>query len=156
VTAVTNGILTDMIRRQGEPFRWEGVDVHPYKETGTHFKNITRQTLFPGGDDIGTELRYFEIMPGGHSTLERHDHSHLVMIVRGRGAVLVGETVSEIGERDVVRIPPQTWHQFRPAEGESLGFLCIVACERDRPQLPTEEDLKALRQSPEVAAHIRV
>ena len=34
-------------------------------------------------DALACELRYFEIAPGGHSTLERHDHLHSVMIIRG-------------------------------------------------------------------------
>ncbi len=44
-----------------------------------------------------------------------------------------------------------TWHQFRATRGEPLGFLCMVDAVRDRPQLPTEEDLAALRRDPAVA-----
>jgi hypothetical protein len=43
-----------------------------------------------------------------------------------------------------VSVPPMTWHQFRAAEGEPLGFLCLVSTDRDRPQLPTEQELQAL------------
>jgi len=129
-----------MVRKVTESFRWDGVDVHPYKETGSHFKSITRQTLAPGEYDLPTELRYFEILPGGHSTLERHDHSHLVVIIRGSGAVLVGDQVTEIGLHDIVRVPPQTWHQFRAVNDEPLGFLCIVHEERDRPHRPDEAE----------------
>jgi hypothetical protein len=55
-----------------------------------------------------------------------------------------------------VSIPPMTWHQFRANLDQPLGFLCMVNAERDRPQLPTESDLEALRENPNVAAFIRV
>lgn len=119
----------------------------PYKEDGgTHFKSITRQTLFQGEGNLPIEFRYFEVGAGGHSTLERHVHQHAVMIIRGSGEVFVGDKVTPIALHDVVHIPPMTWHQFHAAEGEELGFLCIVACDRDRPQRPTPEDVEELRQ----------
>jgi quercetin dioxygenase-like cupin family protein len=144
-----------MIRKHGH-FSWEGIQIHPYKEDGTLFKSVTRQTLFSGGHDLPVELRYFEVGVGGHSTLERHQHSHLVTIIRGSGRVLVGDEVTEVCCNDVVHIPPMTWHQFRPDPGEELGFLCIVSVERDRPQRPSEADLEHLNAQPEVAEFIRV
>jgi mannose-6-phosphate isomerase-like protein (cupin superfamily) len=77
------------------------------------------------------------------------------MILRGRGACLVGDTITDIAEHDLVEIRPMQWHQFRAAEDAPLGFLCVVATERDRPQLPDEADLLALRRSDKVAAFIR-
>lgn len=145
---MSNGMI-----RHHKDFTWDGVDVLPYKEDGTIFKSVTRQVLFHGGHDLPVELRYFEVGPGGHSTLERHEHSHVVTIIRGSGHVLVGDKVTPIGLHDVVHIPPMTWHQFRPAEGESLGFLCIVNQERDRPQRPSGEELD---QFAPVADFIRV
>ncbi len=144
------------IRNRSDDYRWEGVEVHPYKETGTHFKSITRQTLFAGSDELPVEFRYFEVSPDGHSTLERHEHAHLVMVIRGSGQVLVGDHVSPIGLHDLVHIPPMTWHQFRATSGEELGFLCVVSTERDRPQRPGEDDLAALRQDQAVGQFIRV
>ncbi len=145
-----------MIRHQEGEYRWQGIDVHPYKEDGTIFKSVTRQTLFPGGDDINVELRYFEVGKEGHTTLERHQHSHLVTIIRGCGEVLVGDQVTSIGTHDIVRIPPFTWHQFRATRGEELGFLCIVNPQRDRPQRPTTDDLELLNRDEVVAAFIRL
>jgi hypothetical protein len=52
---------------------------------------------------------------------------------------------------DLVTVPPWTWHQFRPAPGQTLGFLCLVNAQRDRPQLPTAEDMAALSADAEVA-----
>jgi mannose-6-phosphate isomerase-like protein (cupin superfamily) len=142
---------------QTDPFRWEDVPVLSYKEEGgTHFRSITRQVLFDDGDGTGAQLRYFEIAPGGHSTLERHDHVHSVMVVRGRGQALVGREIHDLATNDLVRVPPQTWHQFRATTGEPLGFLCLVRSERDKPQRPGESDLAALRADARVASFLRV
>ena len=145
------------IIRETDAFRWEGVPVLAYKEEGgTHFKGITRQVLVSDPDHLGAELRYFEVEPGGYSTLEQHTHVHVVMVVRGRGACLVGPAVSRISAHDIVTIPPDTWHQFRASPDEPLGFLCLVRCDRDRPRRPTPEDLDQIRAVRAAAEFIRV
>jgi quercetin dioxygenase-like cupin family protein len=143
------------IRRALAGARWEGVETMRYKEAGSApFRDITRQVLF-GGADLRCEWRYFEIAPNGYSTLERHEHAHAVMILRGHGACLVGDRVYPVAEHDLVSVPPLTWHQFRAAADAPLGFLCLVDKERDRPQLPDANELAALRRDPEVGAFIR-
>ena len=142
--------------RQTTPFRWEGIEVRPYKEEGTNFSGVTRQVLFDGGEGLGCELRYFEVAPGGWSSLERHHHAHAVIVVRGHGRVLIGERIVDAGTNDLVRVAPRTWHQFRAADDAPLGFLCMVDCGRDRPERPDAEALAALRRSPDVAGFIRV
>jgi mannose-6-phosphate isomerase-like protein (cupin superfamily) len=142
--------------RQTDPFRWEGIAVKPYKSEGTHFAGVTRQTLFEGGDGLACDLRYFEIEPGGWSSLERHHHAHAVMIVRGGGRVLVGDHIVEARTHDLVRVPPLTWHQFRAAGDAPLGFLCMVDCDRDVPERPDDTALAALRSRPGVGEFIRV
>ena len=64
---------------------------------------------------------------------------------------MVGGEVRDVRAHDLVSIPPLTWHQFRASATQPLGFLCMVNRERDRPQLPTEEEREALRALPEVA-----
>lgn len=140
--------------RRFEGFRWEDVALLAYKEGGP-YKGVTRQVLFEGDASLPVQWRYFEVEPGGHSTLERHEHLHYVLILRGSGRCLVGETVSEIGEHDLVEVPSLAWHQFRAADDEPLGFLCLVSATRDKPQLPDAADLAALRQQPDIAAFIR-
>jgi quercetin dioxygenase-like cupin family protein len=135
-------------------FRWEGVDVLAYKEEGAApFKAITRQLLFHR-PELGCELRYFEMAPGGHSTLERHEHVHAVMIFRGRGTCLVGEEARDVAAPDLVLIPPMTWHQFRASAGEPFGFLCMVNATRDKPQLPTADELARLMENPAIASFL--
>ena len=148
--------MNDSTLRKAQPgYRWAGVDLLGYKADGSApFKDVTRQLLFRT-DELGCELRYFEVAADGHSTLERHEHAHAVMILRGRGACLVGGEVRSVGVHDLVHIPPMSWHQFRADATEPLGFLCMVNVHRDRPQLPTEVDLAELRSNPVIGAFIR-
>lgn len=144
----------EVFRAFSPNYRWESVAFLPYKEEGTApFKSITRQVLFQDAG-LRCELRYFEVAPGGYSTLERHQHAHAVMILRGAADVLVGSEVRPVRSFDLVHIPPMTWHQFRTTGEEPMGFLCMVNAERDRPQLPDEEDLRRLGSDPTVAAFL--
>jgi mannose-6-phosphate isomerase-like protein (cupin superfamily) len=144
------------IHRKAEAdHRWEGVTLLPYKEDeDALFKAVTRQVLFED-PNLHSQLRYFEVAPGGFSTLECHAHMHAVVILRGRGHCLVGDEVRALQTRDLVTVPPMTWHQFRATQGEPLGFLCMVNAERDKPRLPSPKDLARLREDPRVAAFLR-
>jgi mannose-6-phosphate isomerase-like protein (cupin superfamily) len=142
-------------RKAERDHRWDGVELLPYKEDARAlFKAVTRQVLF-ADPEMHAELRYFEVAPGGFSTLERHEHMHAVLILRGCGHCLVGGEVRPLETRDLVTVPPLTWHQFRATQGEPLGFLCMVNAERDKPRLPTADDLARLREDPKVAAFLR-
>src|SRR5436305_566704 len=73
----------------GASFRWQDVPLLDYKsDTAGPFHDITRQTLFKR-DDMKGELRYFEVAAGGHSTLERHDHTHAA-VVSSPGGLPIG------------------------------------------------------------------
>lgn len=144
-----------MLFRHIGNFRWDNVPLLAYKEEGSHFKDISRQVLFEGLADVSCQLRYFEIAPGGYSTLEHHQHVHLVVILRGEGDVLIGEEIQHVREHDILVIPSATWHQFRATSVNAFGFLCMVNTYRDRPTRPSGDDLQLLRQQPEIAAFIR-
>ena len=127
-------------------FRWQDVDLLQYKAEGSApFKDITRQVLF-AQPDHASELRYFEIAAGGYSTLEQHRHTHAVLILRGHGTVRIGNEIQPVAERDLVTVDPLTWHQFHAAPDSALGFLCLVSRERDKPQLPTAEELAQMKR----------
>jgi S-methyl-1-thioxylulose 5-phosphate methylthiotransferase len=143
------------VHRKARNYRWDGVTVQPYKEeTRALFKAITRQVLFADPQQ-GSELRYFEVAPAGFSTLERHEHTHNVLILRGHGHCLVGREVREVATHDLIAVPPMTWHQFRATGDEPLGFLCMVNTERDKPQLPTPTELAEFEQNPRVADFLK-
>lgn len=138
-------------RPMREALRWDGVAYQPYKQDGeAPFKDISRQTLFHD-DALACELRYFEMDANGFSTLERHEHAHAVMILRGRGQCMVGEEVRAVKQFDLITIPAWTWHQFRAGADEPFGFLCMVNMTRDRPVLPSEAELARMRENAAVA-----
>jgi mannose-6-phosphate isomerase-like protein (cupin superfamily) len=142
-------------RRAHDDYRWDEVAQLPYKEDDRAlFRAITRQVLF-SDTALASELRYFEVAPGGFSTLERHEHMHAVLILRGRGHCLVGRDVKALATRDLVTVPPMTWHQFRATGSEPLGFLCMVNAQRDKPQLPSAAELAELKADPAIAAFLR-
>ncbi|CAH2603981.1 1-methylthio-D-xylulose 5-phosphate methylsulfurylase [Rhodovastum atsumiense] len=142
------------LRAFRDGYRWDEVEHRPYKEDGSApFRAISRQILFDEAP-LSCELRYFEMDAGGYSTLERHEHMHGVMILRGHGTCLLGTEVRKVAPFDLVTIPPWTWHQFRATTEAPMGFLCMVNRERDRPSLPTEADLAGLRAHPAVAAFL--
>ncbi len=117
--------------RKAKDYRWEGVEELPYKEDDRAlFKSVTRQVLF-ADPHLHGELRYFEVAPGGFSTLE------------------------PVETRDLITVPAMTWHQFRATRGEPLGFLCMVNATRDKPELPSAEDLAKLERDAKIAAFLR-
>src|SRR5437763_451170 len=102
-------------------FGWQGVEQRPYKEDERAlYKTITRQVLFSDSNMAG-ELRYFELAPGGFSTLERHEHMHGVLILRGRGHCLVGDEGTRLETHVLVAVAPMTWPQIPAARSAAVG-----------------------------------
>jgi len=146
---------TPLHRREVAPCDWDGVPARPYKPTGAaDFRHVTRRVLFDAPWGLRSQVRCFTIGPGGYTTLERHHHVHAVIVLDGRGRVLVGREVFDVAPRDLVAIPPDTWHQLRATKDAPLSFLCIVDAERDRPVLPTPAELAELRRDPAVRAFL--
>jgi quercetin dioxygenase-like cupin family protein len=114
--------------------RWDGVPAAEYKAPADHWCGITRMVLVGDrGESTGFALRYFEIAPGGFSSLESHAHEHAVVVLRGRGEVQLGDAVHDVGFGDAVYVAPHEVHQLRNRGTEPFGFLCIVDRERDTP-----------------------
>lgn len=131
------GNHSKVIRHQGD-FTWKDVPLEPYKETTETWQGITRRELSgKRGESQRFHVRYFEIAPGGHSTLEQHEHEHVVIPIRGQGEAQFGCYIYGVGFGDIVYIAPNDPHQFRnpPDAQEPFGFLCMVNAERDAPQL---------------------
>ena len=121
-------------------FCWQGVEVREYKADRAPSKDVTRQTLLGEGEGeaaLNFITRYFEVQPGGYSTLERHRHPHAVVVIRGRGRVALGEHTYDLAPFDCVYVAPGAVHQFAATGAEPLGFLCMVDRVRDRPELVT-------------------
>lgn len=125
-------------------FQWEGVEKKEYKTDTNNYKDIHRCSLI-GEEitDLNFQTRYFEIKPGGFSSLEKHQHPHSVVIIRGAGTVVLDNELQPINLHDVVYIAPETIHQFHADRSEELGFICVVDRVRDRPVIPTDEVIQS-------------
>ena len=123
-------------------FRWRGVKEEPYKPKGSDWANIVRCVLIGArGETAKFHVRYFEISAGGNSSLERHNHEHVVICIRGRGQVRTGKTKRALEYLDTLYISPDTPHQLTNPYKEPFGFLCIVNARRDRPRLLRLHDI---------------
>ncbi len=121
-------------------YTWQGVEQERYKAEDCGWSDIARNVLVGGrGESAGFDLRYFEIAPGGHSSLEKHVHEHVVIVIRGRGNALIAGEVHEVGFLDTLYISPDDPHQLINPFADPFGFFCIVSHDRDRPR-PLDRD----------------
>lgn len=129
--------------------RWTGVNIDRYKKVDGGWLSITRQFLVGNkGESPKFHLRYFEIAPGGYSSLETHRHEHVVICARGKGRVRMGDKSYMLKDLDVAYISPNTEHQLLNPYQEPFGFFCIVSAKRDRPR-PVESGKKQCEKSRE-------
>ncbi len=125
-------------------YTFPGIEQKKYKEESGHFKAVSRFALLGSGEGeeaLNFHTRYFEIEPGGYSSLEHHRHPHTVVVIRGKGSVILDEEVAELNLHDVVYVAPGTIHQFQADRDDYLGFICVVDRYRDRPEIPSDEEL---------------
>jgi ribulose-bisphosphate carboxylase large chain len=122
------------VQRWQPGFRWDGAPAEAYKAAADHWCGVARTSLAgERGEQTAFHVRYFEIAPGGFSSLEQHRHEHVVVVLRGRGEVRLGGEAHPLGFGDVVYVAPHEVHQFRNAGEEPFGFLCMVDARRDTP-----------------------
>eukprot|EP00667_Euglena_gracilis_P005775 EG_transcript_5818 len=117
--------------------RWVDVPLEDYKPPADKsWSGITRTELAgKRGESCLFHTRYFEVRPGGHTTLEKHQHEHVVIVFRGAGWCVLGDRAWQLREGDVVYTSPGEVHQFGCDENaqQEFGFFCIVNAVRDRP-----------------------
>ncbi len=103
---------------------WEGVPTQNY---GPSHPGVTVQRFISRRDQsTNLEARYFELEPGARSNFEQHNYEHVVLVLRGRGVVRLGEDVHPIQFGDAIYVEPDEIHYFQAAEDEKLGFMCAV------------------------------
>jgi quercetin dioxygenase-like cupin family protein len=108
------------------PFDWEGVNLSRYPP-GKEMQGVSvRWLIGPAEGAANFAVRYFEIESGGWTSLDQHGHDHGVVILRGRGQVLLGQEERQVACGDVVYIPPHEVHQLKNIGDEPFGFLCVI------------------------------
>lgn len=149
--------MTDQSRIiRNENYKWEDAEQKVYKTDSDNFRDIHRYSLLGETEkDLNFQTRYFEIEPDGYSSLEKHRHPHTVIIIRGKGSVILGNKVTEVQLHDVVYISPETIHQFHADKDDFLGFICIVDRYRDKPVIPGDDAINEQITSKKVRRKIR-
>ena len=113
----------------GDSYDWANISEQVYESAKV--RGVSVRWLIGAAEGAAHfAVRYFEIEPGGRTSLDRHKHDHGVVVLRGRGEVLLGEEVAEISFGDVVYVSPEEVHQFRCGGDEPLGFLCVIPAQR--------------------------
>ena len=88
------------------------------------------------GERTSCDLRYFEVEPGGHTSREKHLHTHIVIGARGEAVLSLGNRRVPFRQHDVAYIKPLEVHQFVNQSDAPFGFYCVVDHARDRPMKP--------------------
>lgn len=125
-------------------YQWEDVPQKKYKDDSSTYKGVHRYSLLgeqPDEQDLNFQTRYFEIEADGYTSFEYHRHPHSVVVIRGSGTVILGDSLHKLSLHDVVFVAPETLHQFHADRGEPLGFICTVDRYRDRPSLPDKSTI---------------
>jgi quercetin dioxygenase-like cupin family protein len=91
-------------------------------------RDVYRKILI-GPEDGSSRIvmRYFKVLPGGHTPYHRHPFEHLVKIEKGRGLIVnvSGEEIPvSVGQS--ILIEENEKHQFKNPHEESFEFLCII------------------------------
>jgi quercetin dioxygenase-like cupin family protein len=109
----------------GGTFEWEGVSAQGYQSPAAQGASVR---WLVGSQEKAPHyaIRYFEVEPGGWTSLDSHEHDHGVMILRGKGCVLLGGDEVEVSFGDIIYVSPFELHQFKNVGREPLGFLCVV------------------------------
>jgi len=140
-------------------FCWDGIEKQQYKDVkneGVTFRNVSRQNIVTSKDGVAFDVRYFEIGKEGFTSLEKHQHTHVVMIARGRGKVVISETIYDAGLSDYFIIPEWTPHQLINVGDEPFGFFCTVNAKRDKPQRLSQEEVNKLQQNTDIGKFLRM
>ena len=120
-----------------DDFRWAHREDRQYKSNEDDFAHVRRVELIGRhGEQADFDLRYFEIEPGGYTSLEKHLHTHVILTARGRGVLVTDQLREQLSPMDVAYVKPLEVHQLRNEGEEPFGFFCIVDRERDRPMRP--------------------
>jgi len=134
-------------------FSWDGIKQIEYKsaeKTSETFHSVTRQNIFESTVNTMFDMRYFECAVNGFTTLEKHEHEHVVMVMRGKGKVIIRDEVLAVEPHDLFVIPSWAPHQLVNDGHEPFGFICTVNGKRDEPVLLAKSEIEVLKMNVEI------
>jgi quercetin dioxygenase-like cupin family protein len=112
-------------------FKWDGARTRMYQSEEV---NQVSETWIIGKKE-GAEnfaFRYYEVGPKGYTRKEQHPYDHGILILQGKGEVLLDEETHRIRRGDILHIPPELLHQLTNTGQDPLGFLCVIPARREK------------------------
>jgi ribulose-bisphosphate carboxylase large chain len=137
-------------------FTWEGITPEPYRGGAAGSPGLVRNVIVGSqGESSPFDLRYFEMGPGGSSGPARHPREHVVIGVRGKGKVAVGDRTLDLDPLDVLYIAPDELHQISNREEQPFGFFCIIGAERESVAELLQDELDWLQEAAKERSGVR-
>ena len=112
-------------------FNWEGTRTRTYQVDGV--SQVSETWLI--GKKEGAQnfaMRYYQLEPGGSSRKEQHPYDHGILILQGRGEVLIDQDISSFERGDIIYIPPDALHQLSNTGTELVDFICVIPARREK------------------------
>jgi quercetin dioxygenase-like cupin family protein len=130
--------------------RWKGVSPRKYKVQGKDWASVLKHMLVAGekNERAKFHFRYLELGPGGFTSLETHRHEHVVLVIKGKGEVLLGKKTHKLAYLDTIYISTKEPHQLLNPYKEPFGFICVVDARRDRPRVIGGKAFPACESAP--------
>jgi mannose-6-phosphate isomerase-like protein (cupin superfamily) len=88
---------------------------------GGAFRLVQRDQLGLGEVSIGVS----DNPPGIDGFVHRHSCGEVFVVYEGRGVYMIGDSEIVAGPGDMVIIPPNTWHSFRPDGDNCLRHVAV-------------------------------
>ena len=131
-TGLLEGNHSKVLNRKKGEFQWERV---PQKCT-RWMERVSRSVLASSSSVSAGKVQCFtfatlKLRLVGWTTLEHHQHEHVVVVLRGEGEIQLGLESYVLGMGDVGYTAPGDTHQLRCKVGakEPFGFICVVAAD---------------------------
>ncbi len=90
-------------------------------------KKTTVRQLTPEANGRQSDVKLFEMQPGGYSPLHNHPQEHKILVIEGEGTVFDDKKEIKIQKDDVVFIASNEQHQFKNSSDQVLKFLAVTA-----------------------------
>ena len=103
-------------------------DVTEVKVQTEGAKNVTMKILI--GPEDGSDniiMRYFKVLPNGHTPRHKHYHEHIVKIEKGKGIVIDCEgNEHKVSPGHSIFVKSNEEHQFKNPFTEQFEFICNI------------------------------
>jgi quercetin dioxygenase-like cupin family protein len=71
-------------------------------------------------------MRIFQLDPGGHTPLHRHEWEHEIFFHEGQGEIFLGDAWKQVGPGCAAFVPGEADHQIKNTGTGVLSFVCLI------------------------------